>query len=275
MEKFSVLISVYAREDPKRLELSLNSIFNQTLLPDEVVLVEDGPLTNELKQVIEDYPLLKLIKIDKNGGLSNALNVGLKYCSNDIVARMDSDDICFPMRFEKQITYLKSHPEIDIVGSYAIRIDEEGNNLNKLVAVPTIHEDIIRLIWTCPLNHPTVAYRRKKIQFVGGYNPKAGSRQDDYELWFRCVEYGLKLANIPEPLLYYRFFSECVKKNSVKVGWCRMKVGLSGCRKLHLPIKAYIGVCIPFIRSLLPYPLNMYFQLLMNKFNPRIIDSQA
>ena len=127
----------------------------------------------------------------------------------------------------------------------------------------------MRLIWTCPMNHPTVMFRKDKILSVGGYNSDAGPRQDDYDLWFRCAAKGLRFANIPESLLYYRFFSDSVKKNNIKVGWYRMKVGLRGCRHLHLPIMAHIGVCVPFIRSLLPYPINVYFQNLMNRINPR------
>lgn len=269
MNGCSVLMSIYARENPVYFRSALNSIFNQTLLPDEIILVEDGPLTIELEKVIADYPILKIVKIEENQGLSNALNVGLKHCIYDFVVRMDTDDICSPVRLEKQIKYLRLHPTIDIVGSFAKKIDELGNDLNEILKVPIEHEDIMRLIWTCPMNHPTVVFRKDKILSVGGYNPDAGPRQDDYDLWFRCAAKGLHFANIPEPLLYYRFFADSVKKNSIKVGWYRLKVGLSGCRRLHLPLIARIGVCIPFFRSLLPYPLNVYFQNLMNRINPR------
>lgn len=269
MQAYTILISVYSKEKPEYLKSALDSIYNQTMLPNEVVLVEDGPIGDDLKQVIVGYPSLKIVRLGTNQGLSNALNAGLRYCSNDIVARMDSDDICFPDRFEKQVSYLNSHPEVDIVGAYATKIDEHGNFLNELVKVPISHENIIRLIWTCPMNHPTVMFRKDKLVAVGGYNPNAGPRQDDYDLWFRCAEKGLHFANIPEPLLYYRFFADSIKKNSIKVGWYRLKVGLSGCRRLHLPLIARIGVCIPFFRSLLPYPFNVYFQNLMNCINPR------
>lgn len=268
---YSVLISVYYKENPKYLQTALDSVFCQTLAPSEVILVKDGLLTNELELVIASYKthLLTLVELPDNKGLSNALNIGLKYCNHDLVARMDTDDICLPERFEKQVRFLQSHPEIDIVGSYAMKIDERGNNLNELVKVPIEHEDIMRLIWTCPMNHPTVMFRKDKILSVYGYNPDAGPRQDDYDLWFRCAAKGLHFANIPEPLLYYRFFADSIKKNSVRVGWYRLKVGLRGCRQLHLSLIARLGVCIPFIRSLLPYPLNVYFQSLMNCINPR------
>lgn len=268
---YSVLISVYSKEQPQYLQAAIESVFCQTVTPSEIVLVKDGPLTNELESLILSYrsPVVKIIALPENKGLSYALNEGLKYCSFELVARMDSDDICFPDRFEKQVSYLNSHPEVDIVGAYATKIDEHGNFLNELVKVPISHENIIRLIWTCPMNHPTVMFRKDKLVAVGGYNPNAGPRQDDYDLWFRCAEKGLHFANIPEPLLYYRFFADSIKKNSIKVGWYRLKVGLSGCRRLHLPLIVRIGVCIPFFRSLLPYPLNVYFQNLMNCINPR------
>lgn len=271
LPNYSVLISVYNREKPIYLKYALDSVLNQTLPPSEIILVKDGPLTVQLEKVLSLYstPLLKIIPLTNNRGLSYALNAGLKYCTQEFVARMDTDDICYPDRFEKQVRFLQLHPEIDIVGTFATRIDENGNNLEGILKVPVVHEDIIRLIWTCPMNHPTVMFRKDKILLVNGYNPDAGPRQDDYDLWFRCAGYGLHFANIAEPLLYYRFFSESVKRNNVRVGWYRMKVGLRGCSRLKLSLIAYIGVCIPFVRSFLPYPLNVYFQKFMNYLNPR------
>lgn len=269
MNKYSVLMSVYAKERPDYLRMALESVFNQTLFPDEVILVEDGPVTNDLERVIAEFPKLKIVRIEKNTGLSNALNVGLKQCSHDWVARMDTDDICYADRFEKQMNFIDSHPDIDIVGTFAQKIDENGADMNECIKVPVSSDEIQRLIWTCPVNHPTVMYRKSKILSVGAYNPNAGPRQDDYDLWFRCAEKGLRFANIPEPLLYYRFFSDSIRKNNVKVGWHRLRVGLRGCKQLHLPLMAYVGVSVPFIRSLLPYPLNVYFQNLMNRVNPR------
>ena len=109
---FSVLLSLYSKESPDFLRQSLDSIFNQILLPNEVVLVEYGPLTDELYAVLVKYPQLKIVKLEKNGGLGKALNEGLKHCSYDIVARMDTDDIAKPDRFEKQIKFLEENPEI-------------------------------------------------------------------------------------------------------------------------------------------------------------------
>jgi glycosyltransferase involved in cell wall biosynthesis len=97
MTPFSVLLSVYYKENPLYFRISLDSIFNQTVLPTEIVLVKDGPLTSELDTVIEEYklkyPILKILPLIKNVGLGKALNEGLKYCSYELVARMDTDDI--------------------------------------------------------------------------------------------------------------------------------------------------------------------------------------
>lgn len=270
--KFSVLLSVYRKEQPSFLQQSLESIFTQTLLPDEVVLVKDGALPDELERIIKEYqvkyPRLKVLPLALNGGLSRALNEGLKHCSFDLVARMDTDDIAYPTRFEKQIGFMQSHPDIDIVGSYATKIDE-SNIESDMLKVPTTHKDIYRLIWSCPFIHPTVVFRKSKLIEAGSYNPEAGPRQDDYELWFRCAAKGLRFANIAEPLLFYRFVDESVKKNDIKVGWWRFKTGLQGCLKLKCSFIAYIGIIVPLFRSLLPYPMNIYFNHLLEKINPR------
>jgi len=268
----SVLLSVYYKEKPSYLRIALESIFNQSYLPSEVIIVKDGPLSTELNEILDDYSnkyeIIKLINIATNQGLSNALNIGLSKCSFELVARMDTDDICSLNRFEKQINFLNNNPSVDLVGSFATKIDEKGNIIN-IMKVPLEDKKIKYLIWTCPFIHPTVMFRKSKLLSVGGYNPNSGLRQDDYELWFRCAYGGLIFANIPESLYKYRFFSDSIKKNNIKVGWLRFKVGLKGCIKLHCTAIAYIGILVPLFRSLLPFPLNMYLYKLLDKLNPR------
>lgn len=122
MEKYSVLMSLYKKEHPEYLRLALDSMINQTVKPDEIVLVEDGPLTDELYQVVEEYKhYLKLVINEKNLGLGLALNEGLKECRNELVARMDTDDISKPNRCEKQLKRFEENPSLAIVGSH---IDE-------------------------------------------------------------------------------------------------------------------------------------------------------
>jgi len=188
--KFSVLLSLYDRENPVYLRLALNSVWNQTLKPNEIVIVKDGPLREELEAVLSDFSQIAPVKFvinEQNMGLSFALNKGLAACSNEIVARMDTDDICYSERFEKQLQFLSEHPDIDILGSFATKIDESGNEI-ELMKVPVNQEDIYRLIWTNPFIHPTVMFRKQQIMAIGSYNVNSGLRMDDYELWFRCAK---------------------------------------------------------------------------------------
>lgn len=272
MDRISVLISIYYKENPVFFRAALMSLINQSLRPDEIVLVKDGPLTHDLDIVIEEFSVicnfLKIIVLENNQGLSYALNTGLIHCKYEYVARMDTDDICSHDRFEKQINYLIKNPEIDIVGSFSTKIDEMANEIG-IIKVPTSNSQIYKLLWACPIIHPSVMFKKSRILSVGSYNHDAGPRQDDYDLWFRCAEAGLKFSNIPEILLYYRFSKDTIQKNTLNVGWHRFKVGLKWSRRLNLGLIAYLGITIPLIRALLPYPLNIYFYKFLQRVDPR------
>lgn len=272
MTKFSVLMSLYHKENPIYLDLALNSVFTQTVMPDQVVLVLDGPigdkLANVVKQYQERYNELETYPQETNKGLSTALNVGLKKCRNEIVFRMDTDDICYPNRFERVLKEYENNPELEIVGSFSTMIDEGGEVIKGMTA-PTSQQDIYRNVWTCPFIHPTVSFKKSSLLRVGSYNPNSGPRQDDYELWFRCVENGLKCKNINEPLLYYRFFKDSVARNNIKVGWWRAKVGLKGSWRCKCPVIAYIGVCYPLVRACMPSFIRQLMYKVSDKINPR------
>lgn len=144
---FSVLLSVYKKERIDNLRQSLDSLFAQTIFPDEVILVEDGPLSDKLNNVVNEYQsnysALKVVSLPVNQGLGKALNEGLKHCSHDLVARMDTDDIAKPERFEKQVKVFRKHPEVDVVGSW---IDEFEGDISHVVSVrrlPECHEEIL------------------------------------------------------------------------------------------------------------------------------------
>ena len=216
---FSVLLSVYQKEQPAYLQQSLESIFTQTLLPNEVVLVKDGPLTTELDQVVEAYrqkhPELKVIPLPQNQGLGKALNEGLKNCSYDIVARMDTDDIAKPYRFEKQVAVFESHPELDVVGAW---IDEFEGDVGQVVAerqLPERHEEIRKYAQKrCPVNHPVVMFRKSAVLSAGGY--QHFPLFEDYFLWVRMLKNGAKFYNIQESLLYFRTSPNMFKRRG---GW--------------------------------------------------------
>ena len=204
---FSVLISVYYKEKPEYLEDAINSIFNQTLLPKEVILVEDGKLTDELYAVInilkEKYHEIKTVRLKENRGLGPALNEGLKYCSYDIVARMDSDDISMPNRFRLQIDFLENHPDIDIISGW---IDEFYGNKENIISTrktPEAHNDIVKFGKSRnPINHPATMFRKSIICNIGGYS--AIPFLEDYDLWVRAILNGAHLYNIQQSLLWFR-----------------------------------------------------------------------
>lgn len=216
---FSVLLSVYIKEQATYLRESLNSIFNQTLLPTEVILVKDGPLTDELNQVIEEYtlkyPIMKLISLSKNQGLGKALNEGLKHCSYELVARMDTDDIAKPTRFEKQIAIFENHPEIDVAGAWIDEFEGNPNNIISTRKLPENHTDIYSFAKKrCPVNHPVVMFRKSAVIAAGGY--QHFPLFEDYDLWIRMLKNGSRFYNIPESLLFFRFSPDMFKRRG---GW--------------------------------------------------------
>lgn len=266
---FSVLMSLYHKENPRFLKESLDSVFSNTAKPSQVVMVIDGPIGNDLQAVLNDfvneYPVLEIYPQPINKGLSAALNVGLEKCRHDIVFRMDTDDVCYPNRFERLLQEYTDTPELEIVGSTVTTIDENGNIGHKGSRHPLTQEEIYKKVWLCPFGHPTVSFRKNSILRVGSYNPNSGPRQDDYELWFRCVAGGLKCKNIDEPLLYFRVTSGTVQRMDFRVGWWRAKVGLKGAWKCKCPPVAYIGVFFPLFRSLMPISIqNWLFRNVRN-----------
>jgi len=204
---FSVLLSVYYKEKPCFLAASLDSIFSQSLRSKEIVLVKDGILTPELEQIISQYqstyPELKVIPLSQNRGLGEALNEGLKHCSYELVARMDTDDIAKPHRFEKQIEIFRNNPYLNVVGAW---IDEfEGTITNVISArkLPEHHEDIISFAKSrCPINHPVVMFKKQSVIDAGGYIHFP--LFEDYYLWVRMLLNGAKFYNIQESLLFFR-----------------------------------------------------------------------
>ncbi|MDE5875285.1 MAG: glycosyltransferase [Muribaculaceae bacterium] len=234
---FSVLMSLYAKEHPDYLRESLESVFSQSLPPDEVVLMEDGPVTDELQNVVNEYrskyPTLKVILLPENGGLGKALNEGLKHCSHDLVVRMDTDDICFPDRFEKQVKFMAENPDIDISSAWLEEFEDRVDNVRSIKKVPLTHKEIADYIGSRnPLNHPAVIFRKSSVEKAGGY--QHFPLFEDWYLWARMFVCGASFANIPETLLHFRTSPEMFKrrggwkyaKDSGKFQWELHKLGL-------------------------------------------------
>jgi len=207
MIKFSVLMSVYAKEKSDNLRLAIESIINQTYKPDEFVIVADGPLPVDLNRIIEEYKreyskLIKVIYLRENMGLGKALDIGLLNCRNEYIARMDSDDISKLERFEKQFKYLSSNPQVDILGTSIDEFNEENIIISQR-NVPLDDIEIKRYIKTrSPFNHRTVIFKKSKVMIFGGYGKLA--RKQDMDLFSRMLFNGCIGANLNESLLLFR-----------------------------------------------------------------------
>ena len=205
---FSVLISIYSKENPEYLYQALNSCILQTLKPTEIVLIKDGPITNELQATIDDFEkknrgLLNVISLKKNQGLGVALNKGLLSCKYEIVARMDGDDICEKNRFEKEIDIFSNNKDIDVVGSWISEFEENPNEARVIRDLPENSKDIVNFSKKRnPINHMTVMFKKSKVLAVGNYQTFHGF--EDYYLWVRMLNSSMKFYNIQESLIRAR-----------------------------------------------------------------------
>lgn len=210
-KKYSVLMSLYKKEKPEYLRIALDSMLKQTIEPDEIVLVEDGPLTDELYEVLSDYPRLHRIRNEKNLGLGLALNVGLKQCRNELVARMDTDDCSKPNRCEKQLARFLEKPYLAIVGSHIDEFSGEISNVISQRIVPTTSEDIYKFSKKrSAFNHPAVMYSKTAVLENNGYSDL--KRNQDVDLFGRMQFEGYKAENIDEALLLFRSSDELAKR---------------------------------------------------------------
>lgn len=207
MPPFTVLISVYALEKPEHLQAALESIWDQqTLSPTEIVLVKDGPLTPALDEVIDWFKSrapVKIISLDHNYGLGYALAHGLEYCTHELVARMDSDDLSNPERFEKQIRLMTDQPELDISGTNIAEFSSSPDQIRSYRRLPSKFSEIkIFSKKRNPLNHMTVVFKKSAVLNAGNYLPFFG--YEDYYLWIRMLQNGSKIANLSENLVLAR-----------------------------------------------------------------------
>lgn len=204
---YSVLMSVYKKENPDFLRESINSVLKQTLPADDFVIVCDGPLTVALDRVLFEMQQgregqIVIHRLARNVGLGRALNAGMKLCRYDVVARMDSDDICFPDRMEKEYKLL-TEQKLDLVGAALLEFAQSPDKPTGKRQVPVDQKTIEQFAKRRnPFNHPTVMYRKQSVERVGGYQDFY--LFEDYYLWVRMLKAGMRVRNIEEPLLYMR-----------------------------------------------------------------------
>lgn len=271
--KLSVLISVYAKENSEYLNQALESIWDkQVSKPDQVVLVKDGPLSTKLNDAISQWQKklgakLTIVELSTNVGLGAALNAGLKACKHELVARMDSDDVALPDRFEKQLSIFTGQTDLDIVGAFSQEIDNEGIP-GQVRRMPVVHSEIFNNLYSCPLIHPTVMYKKSRILGLGGYDSSLKRRQD-YELWFRCAHAGMKFQNIPEVLLLYRFTAHTHSRQNLRDVIAQARIGARGVKLLNQPYWKSVACYIPVLRQMLPKKLQHHAYRMMKLFDPR------
>ena len=210
--KYSCLISLYAKEKTEYLTKSLECVIGQTVPPEEIVIVKDGELTDELEETLSSYArqnpgLFTFIAYKENRGLWYALSQGVPACRNELIMRMDVDDWSAPNRAEKELRILADHPEIGCVGTRVIEFEGDIDHPISLVDLPEKHGDIVAFGKTrCPFRHPSLMYRKSVILAAGNYQKMP--LFEDYDLYMRLASSGCKFYNIQEPLVYMRASSD-------------------------------------------------------------------
>lgn len=206
---YSVLMSVYNKEKPEYLRESIQSIYDQSAPTDDFVLVCDGPLNEGLDRVIAEMSgqfggRLSVHRLEKNCGLGNALNFGLKFCRNELVARMDSDDLSRPDRCEKQLALFRDNPEVSLSSGTVSEFVEDPAQPTGLRTLPLTDQEIREFSKKRnPMNHPCVMFRKSAVEAVGGYK-ETYHLFEDYYLWIRMLMNGYKAQNTADILLDMR-----------------------------------------------------------------------
>lgn len=212
---FSVLMSIYKAEKPSYLIMSLNSVLNQTLQASEIIIVEDGPLTTDLYAILDEFesknPIIRRLRLSENHGLGYALCEGLKYCRYELVARMDTDDICKPNRFEVQVEFMEKNYEVDVLGTWIDEFFDVKENVVSIRKVPEGSKGLYEFgKKRNPMNHPTVMFRKSSVLKAGSY--QTCMLLEDYYLWVKMLKMGMVFYNIQESLLYFRLSHDIYKR---------------------------------------------------------------
>lgn len=214
MKNYSVLMSVYEKDIPKYLEESIESILNQSLKTDDFVIVKDGKLTKELENVLDKYKnnnIFNIISLPCNVGLGEALSIGIKECKNEFVARMDADDYSFPTRIEKQMNFLVSNSNIDIVGTQALEFTNDVHSPVQYNNFPLMHDDIVKYAHSRnPYSHPAVVFKKDKVISSGNYQKVYLC--EDYDLWIRMIQNNCVCANLEECLVGVRISDDFFRR---------------------------------------------------------------
>lgn len=236
---FSVLITVYSKEDPEFLNQAIRSVIKQTVVPDQIIVVEDGKLTSELEKVIENHRKsflndFTIVKLDKNMGRGIASNAGIENATNEWIAKMDSDDISKPDRFEIQLKAIQEHPEAVAIGGQVEEFIGRQSNIISKREVPLDSESIFKFAkYRSPVNNPTVMFKKSVVKELGKYSNLRFL--EDYDLWVKMLTADFKIVNVPETLVDMRMSDSLYSRRGgfkylfiyvkLKNKWRRMGIG--------------------------------------------------
>ena len=270
--KFSVLITTYYKEKPDNLRRSLCSIIQeQTVKPDQVVLVLDGPVGEQLEAVVgeyeREYTNFDVVRLQQNMGQSGASEAGLKYCKYELIARMDSDDISEPDRFEKELKIFEENPLIDVVGAWIGEFYDDETKITKIRCVPEMDYEIKkRFRFRNPINNVSVMMKKKTILDAGAYSEK--SANEDYSLYVQMFINGAFFYNIPQILVRVRTGNGMtVRRNDMNIFFDWRKDQIKLLKSHNTSIIEYFVSCLGcFFFVVMPYSIKeKIYQLFLRK----------
>ena len=267
-EPYSVLMTVYKKDNPEYFRQSLTSMLMQSVMPDEIVVVTDGPIPDSLQAIIDElgskYPnVINELKLKENVGLGTALQIGVPKCKNELIARMDSDDISLPDRCKLQLEAFVNNPQLDIVGYSIKEFSGSADNIVGERRVPETNEAIYKFAkLRDPFNHPTVMFRKSKVLSSGNYGDYR--KNQDSDLWIKMLSHKAVCMNLPDDQFRFRFDEATYarRKNWLNTGSLleiRYKAWRSGYNNL-------LEFLIISIGQLARYALPMSFQKILYKF---------
>ncbi len=215
LPKFSVSMSVYKNDNTEHFLLAINSVINQTVKPNEIIVVVDGPVPLETDEILKElentHDTVHVHRLEKNMGHGYARNIGLHKSSYDYVALMDSDDICFENRFELQLNFFKDNKDVSILGGSIEEFSNETDEYMSKRELPTSDKELKKYMkYRCPFNQMSVMFKKQDVLDAGGY--KDWFCNEDYYLWIRMAEKKYKFQNLPNTLLRVRTNEDFYKR---------------------------------------------------------------
>ncbi|MDO5125529.1 MAG: glycosyltransferase [Ruminococcus sp.] len=253
---YSVLMSVYAGEQPEYLRLSIQSMIDQTFRTNDFILVCDGELTDELNEVVSEYEkeyseIFHVVRLEKNVGTGQCANIGIEKCRNEYIVKMDSDDVALPERCEKQIRLLYSNPALDMCGAFIREFDTDTNEIIAIKKTPKTNDEIHKYARRRnPFNNQTLVFKKSVAKRIGGYTTV--KRCEDYDFVVRMLDSGAKGENIQEVLVDYRVSKSNYErrqnwantKSFVSVRWKIFRMGYSNIIDFLVPCAAQMLIFI-------------------------------